>query len=60
MNKAATKTAIILGSGGGIGKALKNELLSEVYSKKVICFSKSNDLILDITNKNKIEKTAQE
>ena len=28
MNKAATKTAIILGSGGGIGKALKNELVS--------------------------------
>ena len=39
-------TAIVVGSGGGIGKALKNELLSRGIFKKVICVSKSNDLII--------------
>ena len=60
MSIKEANTAIILGSGGGIGKALKNELLSGGIFKKVICFSKSNDLLLDITNKNEIEKAAHE
>ena len=60
MSITKSNTAIIVGSGGGIGKALKNELLSMSIFKKVICFSKSNDLLLDITNKDEIEKTADE
>ncbi len=60
MSIKKANTAIVVGSGGGIGKALKNELLSGGIFKKVICFSKSNDLLLDITNKNEIEKTTQE
>ena len=32
----------------------------ETIFKKVICFSKSNDRLLDITNKNEIEKITNE
>ena len=60
MSIKKSNTAIIVGSGGGIGKALKNELLSVGIFKEVICFSKSNDILLDITNKNEIEKAANE
>ena len=60
MSKIESNTAIIVGSGGGIGKALKNELVSSDLFKQVICFSKSNDLLLDITNKNEIEKVTNE
>ena len=40
MNIAEDSTAIIIGSGGGIGKALKQELFKENYYKKIICYSK--------------------
>ena len=60
MRKTESNIAIILGSGGGIGKALKNELLSRGGFNQVICYSKSNDLLLDITNKNEIEKATSE
>ena len=33
--------AVIIGSGGGIGKALKEELLSKNIYKEIICFSKN-------------------
>ena len=43
MNIADDSTAIIIGSGGGIGKALKQQLLKENYYRKIICFSKTNE-----------------
>ena len=52
--------AIIIGSGGGIGKALKEELFKDNYFKKIICFSKTNDIQLDITDENAILKVTNE
>ena len=60
MNIADDSTAIIIGSGGGIGKALKQELFKENYYKKIICFSKTNDIQLDITDENAILKVTNE
>ena len=41
MSITESNTAIIIGSGGGIGKSFKKELLSVGnYFKKIICFSK--------------------
>ncbi|MBV69122.1 MAG: hypothetical protein CMJ08_04895 [Pelagibacterales bacterium] len=60
MNIADDSTAIIIGSGGGIGKALKQELFKENYYRKIICFSKTNDIQLDITDENAIMKVTNE
>ncbi len=53
-----TNTAVIIGSGGGIGKALKEELLSENIYREIICFSKNNDILLDITDESQILEAA--
>ena len=60
MNIADDSTAIIIGSGGGIGKALKQQLFKESYYSKIICFSKTNDIQLDITDENAILKVTNE
>ena len=39
---------ILIGSSGGIGKALKDELIIKFGRESVICFSKSKDRKLDI------------
>ena len=54
MSVNETNTAVIIGSGGGIGKALKEELLSENIYREIICFSKNNDILLDITDESQI------
>ena len=58
MKSLYSNAAIVFGSGGGIGKAIKQELLSENVYKNVICYSKSNDILLDITDENAILKAA--
>ncbi len=60
MNIDGDNTAIIIGSGGGIGKALKQELFKENSYKNIICFSKTNDIQLDITNEKSISKVTNE
>ena len=50
MKPVYSNAAIVFGSGGGIGKAIKQELLSGSVYKNVICYSKSNDIQLDITD----------
>ena len=42
MKSVYSNAAIVFGSGGGIGKAIKQELLSGSVYENVICFSKSN------------------
>lgn len=51
---------ILIGSSGGIGKALKDELIIKFGRENVICFSKSKDRKLDITNEEQIERAADE
>ena len=58
MKSVYSNAAIVFGSGGGIGKAIKQELLSGNAYKNVICYSKSNDILLDITDENAILKAA--
>ena len=60
MNITDDNNAIIIGSGGGIGKALKQQLFKGNSYKKIICYSKSNDIQLDITDENAILKATNE
>lgn len=60
MNINSSHAAVIIGSGGGIGKALKKELLSEYHYNQVLCFSKSNDTLLDVTSEYEISKATDE
>jgi len=53
-------TAVLIGSGGGIGSALKKQLINSKSYARVICYSKNNDIKLDITNENEISKAAND
>ena len=53
-------TSIIIGSGGGIGLALKQKLLLSNNNDRVICYIKNNDNKLDVTVENQIYNAAEE
>lgn len=60
MKRETPFTSIIIGSGGGIGLALKQKLLLSNNNDRVICYSKSNDNKLDVTVENQIYNAAEE
>ena len=60
MKRETPFTSIIIGSGGGIGLALKEKLLLSTNNDRVICYSKSNDNKLDVTVENQIYNAAEE
>lgn len=60
MSTKHSYAAIIIGSGGGIGLSLKQELSSRKDYYQLFCYSKSHDIILDITDEKQILKAVQE
>ncbi len=60
MKRETPFTSIIIGSGGGIGLALKEKLLLSTNNDRVICYSKSNDNKLDVTVEKQIYNAAEE
>ena len=54
MNKENLQTAVVIGSGGGIGSALREKLVFSNKYNQVIGYSKNNDIELDITDEKQI------
>ena len=60
MNEKNSYKTILIGSSGGIGSALKKEISIRNGQEDLICYSRSSDLKLDITNEGSISSAAQE
>ncbi len=60
MSESDFYKTILIGSSGGIGNALKNQLIIRFGSKNVICFSRSKDRILDVTDEDQIASAVEE
>ena len=54
MKEKFSYATILIGSGGGIGSALKKELSLQQDYKSLFCYSKNHDIKLDITNEKQI------